>query len=78
METLHRICAGLDVHKKTVVACVRIQHGREVKNTVRTFGTTTDELVELFDWLAGFDVKDVVMESTGVYWRPVWKVLLMS
>jgi transposase len=76
METLHQVCAGLDVHKKTVVACVRIQRGRVVDNTVRTFGTTTDELVGLFDWLAGFDVKDVVMESTGVYWRPVWKVLL--
>lgn len=75
MDTLHHICAGLDVHKKNVVACVRTQHGREVSNEVRTFGTTTDELVELFDWLASFDVGDIVMESTGVYWRPVWKVL---
>lgn len=76
METLHQVCAGLDVHKETVVACIRVQRGREVDNTVRTFGTTTGELVELFDWLAAAEVTDVVMESTGVYWRPVWKVLL--
>lgn len=76
MELLHPVCAGLDVHKKSVVACVRTQHGREITNTIHTFGTTTDELVRLFDWLADSDVSDVVMESTGVYWRPVWKVLL--
>lgn len=75
MDTLHRTCAGLDVHKKSVVACVRTQRAREVSNDVRTFGTTTDELIELFDWLASFDVEEVVMESTGVYWRPIWKVL---
>lgn len=76
MEMLHQICAGLDVHKDTVVACVRVQRGREVDNTIRTFGTTTEQLIELFDWLAEADVAEVVMESTGVYWRPVWKVLL--
>lgn len=66
----------VDVHKKSVVACICTQHGREVTNSIRTFGTTTDELVALFDWLAAGDITDVVMESTGVYWRPVWKVLL--
>lgn len=76
MEVLQHICAGLDVHQKTVVACVRVQRGREADNTVRTFGTTTAALVELFDWLASFEVTEVVMESTGVYWRPVWQVLL--
>ena len=74
-QYLHRTCAGLDVHKKSVVACVRTQRAREVSNDVRTFGTTTDELIELFDWLASFDVEEGVMESTGVYWRPIWKVL---
>lgn len=76
METLHHICAGLDIHKDSVVACVRTQHGRDVTTATATFGKTTDELVRLFDWLAEADVTDVVMESTGVYWRPVWKVLL--
>jgi transposase len=76
MEMLHHICAGLDVHKDSVVACVRTQHGRDATTTIATFGTTTEELVRLFDWLAEADVTDVVMESTGVYWRPVWKVLL--
>lgn len=75
MDTLHHKCAGLDVHKKNVVACVRTQRGRKVDTDIRTFGTTTDELIELFDWLASFDVEEVVMESTGVYWRPLWKVL---
>lgn len=76
METLHPICAGLDVHKDSVVACVRTQRGRDATTVTATFGTTTEELVRLFDWLAEADVTDVVMESTGVYWRPVWKVLL--
>lgn len=76
MELLHHICAGLDVHKQSVVACIRTQRGREVTNSISTFDTTTEGLVELFDWLAAADVSDVVMESTGVYWRPVWKVLL--
>lgn len=76
MEALHHICAGLDVHKETVVACVRTQHGRDVTTAIATFGTTTEELVRLFDWLAEAEVTDVIMESTGVYWRPVWKVLL--
>jgi transposase len=76
VETLHPICAGLDVHKDSVVACVRTQRGRDATTVTATFGTTTEELVRLFDWLAEADVTDVVMESTGVYWRPVWKVLL--
>jgi transposase len=76
MEMLHSACAGLDVHKKTVVACVRVQSPAQVKYELRTFGTTTPELNELFDWLVTFDCSSVVMESTGVYWKPVWRALL--
>ena len=74
MEVLFPRCAGLDVHKDTVVACVRCV-SEPVHREVRTFGTTTSELVELGDWLASHGVTDVAMEATGVYWRPVWHLL---
>jgi transposase len=72
MEVLYPYCAGLDVHKKTVVACRRLS-GQPTE--VRTFGTTTRELLLLSDWLSEGNVTHVVMESTGVYWRPVWHIL---
>lgn len=75
MQVLHENCAGLDVHKETVVACVRDARKKKVVREIRTFGTTTRELIELFDWLAESGCTDVVMESTGVYWKPVWRVL---
>lgn len=75
MEVLHPRCAGLDVHQKTVVACVRLAESGKVSRTVRTFGTTTHELGELAAWLAEHAVTHVVMESTGVYWKPVWHIL---
>lgn len=75
MELMHQRCAGLDVHKDTVVACKRIVEGREVRREVKTFGTTTGALYELFDWLGADEVTHVVMESTGVYWKPVWHVM---
>lgn len=64
-------CAGLDVHKKTVATCVITPEGQEV----RTFGTMTKDLLALSDWLAQHRVTHVAMESTGVYWKPVWNVL---
>lgn len=75
MEVVHPRCAGLDVHQKTVVACVRIAEGGKARSEVRTFGTTTGALYELADWLSESAVTHVVMEATGVYWRPVWHVL---
>jgi transposase len=76
MEILHPRCAGLDVHKKTVVACVRaITEGGEVLTEARTFGTVTADLLALADWLAGAGVTHVAMESTGVYWKPVYHIL---
>lgn len=74
MEVLYDRCAGLDVHKDSVVACVRIS-GKPSKQEVRTFGTTTRELLALSDWLTEHDCTHVVMEATGVYWKPVWHVL---
>ena len=76
MERVHERCAGLDVHKKSVTACVRVPgpDGGRVQ-AVRTFGTTAAELLVLRDWLAAHGVPIVAMESTGVYWKPVFYVL---
>ncbi len=71
MEVVHPRCSGLDVHKKSVVACVMVPGRKEV----RTFGTVTAELLRLGDWLQEEGVTHVAMESTGVYWKPVFNVL---
>jgi transposase len=75
MEVLHPHCAGLDVHKDTVVACVRHMVDGTVRREVRTFGTTTKDLMDLSAWLSTEGCTHVVMEATGVYWRPVWHIL---
>lgn len=75
MDVIYPRCAGLDVHKQTVVACVRIAAGGSPVQEVRTFGTTTTDLLALADWLESFGVRQVAMEATGVYWKPVWHVL---
>jgi transposase len=71
MEVVYERCAGLDVHRDTVVASVIIPAGREL----RTFGTVTDELLALADWLLALGVTHVAMESTGVYWKPIYNLL---
>jgi len=75
MDVLHPKCAGLDVHQQTVVACARTGAGKAVTYDVRTFGTTTAELLALSDWLTAHGCTHVAMESSGVYWKPVWHVL---
>jgi transposase len=75
MEVLHRRCAGLDVHKDIVVACIRTQEGSTIERDVKSFGATTKALLALGDWLAEHGVTHVAMEATGVYWKPVWQVL---
>src|SRR5436309_15795943 len=76
MDTLIERCAGLDVHKETVVACVRVPtRGGGREQCVQTFGTTTAQLLALRDWLVAHGVTRVGMESTGVYWKPVYYVL---
>ena len=67
--------AGLDVHKKTVVACRRRYVAKEVEQETRTFGTMTADLLELVDWLLEWAVTAVAMESTGEYWKPVFNLL---
>ena len=75
MDLQHPKCAGLDVHQHTVVACARVVAGSTVTHERRTFGTTTAELLALSDWLTAHDCTHVAMESTGVYWKPIWQVL---
>src|SRR5262245_66654082 len=75
MELLHPRCAGLDVHKLTVVACVRLASEGKVVTEVKTFATTTAGLLALADWLAENGGTHVAMEATGVYWKPIWQVL---
>jgi hypothetical protein len=75
MEVLHARCAGLDVHRDTVVACARVARNRAVEHHLETFGTTTSELERLSGWLTGYAITHVAMEATGVYWKPVWAVL---
>ena len=75
MDVIYPRCSGLDVHKQTVVACVRVASGGPALQEVRTFETTTSGLLALADWLESFAVEHVAMEATGVYWKPVWHVL---
>ncbi|HKC96603.1 MAG TPA: IS110 family transposase [Methylomirabilota bacterium] len=75
MDVVHVKCAGLDVHQQTVVACARIGAGPTVTYDVRTFGTTTSDLLALSDWLTTHGCTHVALESTGVFWKPVWAVL---
>src|SRR3954463_6445167 len=75
MGVLYPRCAGLDVHKATVVAAVRLVAGGKAAREVRTFGTTTAGLLELAEWLAENGCTRVAREATGVYWRPVWHIL---
>jgi transposase len=75
MEVVYPCCAGLDVHKESVVACVRRTVGGEITREVKTFETTTAGLLNLSAWLSAHGVTHIAMEATGVYWKPVWHIL---
>ncbi len=76
METVVERPAALDVHKEQVMACVRVPaQGRSREQHVAEFPTTVAGLLTLSDWLEAFGVTQVVMEATGVYWKPIWAVL---
>jgi transposase len=75
MDVMHERVAGLDVHKETIVACVRIMAGRKAHRECRTFDTTTSGLEALLTWLTESGCTHVAMEATGVYWKPVWNIL---
>jgi transposase len=76
LEAIYERVGGLDVHKKSVVACRRrVTASGRVEQEIATFGTTTPQLLALLAWLQAWEVTHVAMESTGVYWKPVWNVL---
>src|ERR1700730_7566177 len=76
MDPVITRCAGLDVHQATVVATVRVPDDQGARRIVTaTFGTMTPDLLALRDWLQAFGVSHVALESTGVYWKPVYYVL---
>jgi transposase len=75
MEVLYERCCGLDVHKETVVACLRLVVDGKIVKEVRTFKTLTASLMALSEWLAENNCTHVAMEATGVYWKPVWHIL---
>jgi len=72
MEVIYERCCGIDVHKKMVMACV---YTGVRKKEIRKFGTMTDDILELVDWLKDLDCGIAAMESTGVYWKPLYNIL---
>ncbi len=76
MQVTHERCAGIDVHKKTVVVCcLSVAQDGKPKQETRTYGTTTRALLDLCDWLSSQDITHVAMESTGEYWKPIYNLL---
>jgi transposase len=75
MQVVHERGAGIDVHKRTVVVTVLLTHEERVEKQTRTFGTMTDDLLALSEWLDSLGINQVAMESTGVYWWPVYNLL---
>ena len=76
MEVVRTHCCGLDVHKDSVVACIIVPGAKgNTRKEIRTFGTMTEDIARLSEWLLASDVTHVAMESTGVYWQPVYNLL---
>lgn len=76
MQIIHRCCCGLDVHKKLIVAClISLNEAGEFQKEIRHFTTMTKDILVLADWLTSVGCTHVAMESTGVYWRPIWNLL---
>ena len=75
MDVLHPRCCGLDVHKNSISACILVEAAGRVQKYQRRFGAMTQDLQELANWLRQFEVTQLAMESSGVYWKPVWNIL---
>ena len=74
MEVLYRRCGGIDVHKESISVCVLLMENDGPKNHIRRFGSMTRDWLELRLWLQQLVVTHVAVESTGVYWKPVWNL----
>jgi transposase len=76
MDAIYAHCCGIDGHKQTAVACaITPGSAGQPRKEIRTFGTMTEELLRLSDWLAARGITHIAMESTGVYWKPLWNLL---
>src|SRR5438093_2633275 len=75
MHVVYERCSGLDAHKRKIVACLLTLDGGKLQKDIRTFSTTTNALLALLDWLTGAGCTHVAMESTGVYWKPVYNIV---
>src|SRR5207244_719814 len=75
MRIMHERCCGLDIHKDSIAACALIREKGKTQEETRRFGTMTRDLEELAEWLQQKEIRHVAMESTGVYWKPVWNIL---
>jgi transposase len=75
VQVIYERCCGLDVHKRTITACRLRWLGSEWQKEIRQFGTMTKDLLALSDWLVSEGCTPVAMESTGVYWKPVYNIL---
>ena len=78
MNKILKRCAGMDVHKKSVTVCLMLDKEGKTKKRIKTFQTTTPALCELADWLKSYDVKSIAMESTGIYWKPLFNIFEKS
>src|SRR5437867_1858000 len=75
MRVMYERCCGLDIHKSSITACALISEKGKTQEETRRFGTMTGDLRELAGWLQQKGIRHVAMESTGVYWKPVWNIL---
>ncbi len=75
MDVIYDKCCGIDVHKETLTACIMVGAGNRVRKEIRTFSTMTEDIERLRDWLKSEEITHVAMESTGVYWKPVYNIL---
>ena len=74
MEEIYDRCCGLDVHRDSITACIMIGFGKQKRKTIRTFPTFTVDIQELAKWLKSFNIKHVAVESTGIYWKPIFNI----
>src|SRR2546427_11923484 len=75
MRIMYERCCGLDIHKASIAACALISEKGKSQEETRRFGTMTGDLQELAEWLQEEGIRHVAMESTGIYWKPVWNGL---
>lgn len=74
MEEIYERCCGLDVHRDSITACIMIGYGQQKRKIIKTFLTFTKDIQELANWLKSFEIKHVTVESTGIYWKPIFNI----